>query len=157
MPTLLFLHFITWITSGENYTSRNPHVSPPKATWWLICNGPEEIDLRSVKPDSACVECWTALLCSLKIYQVTRGRDDCGSLYSNSGGGDEWTTWTRHVQLCLEANEFLKDVSFDITVFWDTGPCSIFGLLSTNRRILLVRIFVYKSRRILKFNYRSCH
>jgi len=78
MPTLLILHFITLITSGENYTSRNPHVSPPKATWRLTCNGPEEIDLRSVKPDSTCVECWTALLCSLKIYQARRNRDDCG-------------------------------------------------------------------------------
>jgi len=94
------------------------------ATRWLICNGPEEIDLRSVKPDSACVERWYALLCRLKIYQATRGTDDCGSLYSNSVGGDEWTTWIRHVQFCSEANEFLKDVSIDTTVFLDMGPCS---------------------------------
>jgi len=125
MPTfLVLLHFITRITSGENYTSRNPHISPPKATWWLICNGSEEIDLRSVKPDSACVECRIAFVCRLKIYQATRGTDDCGSLYSSSGGGDEWTTWTRHVQFCSEANEVLKDVNFDITVFWDMAICS---------------------------------
>jgi hypothetical protein len=125
MPTLLILFdFITWIASGENYTSGNPNVSPPKATWWLNCNGPEETDLRSVKPDSACVECWTSLPCRLKIYQATRGTDNCGSLYSSSREGYKWTTWTRHVQFCPEATEFLKDVSFDINVLWDMGPRS---------------------------------
>jgi len=28
------------------------------------------------------------------------------------------------VQFCPEATEFLKDVSFDITVLWDMRPCS---------------------------------
>jgi hypothetical protein len=42
-----------------------------------------------MKPDLACVECWTALLFRLKIYQATRGTEDRGSLYSSSGDGNE--------------------------------------------------------------------